>query len=162
MPSSSAGRCSRRTRVPRRCRQPRQLDLHRPVQSRTSRVRLLASSRPGRALVAKMHRHTPHLHKCITRTTQVLTHDSPRGGVAIVTDKSNPVTTSSLLLRHVKLSDSGKYSCTPSNADPSSVTLHVLQGNHFRDNHLVSQINQIRTFEYSINGASNLNSISFF
>lgn len=58
-----------------------------------------------------------------------LRHDSSRGGVAIVTDKTNPVTSTSLLLRQVRLSDSGKYSCTPSNADPASVTLHVLQGN---------------------------------
>lgn len=57
-----------------------------------------------------------------------LRHDSSRGGVAIVTDKTNPVTSTSLLLRQVRLSDSGKYSCTPSNADPASVTLHVLQG----------------------------------
>ncbi len=59
---------------------------------------------------------------------QELRHDSARGGVAILTDKTNPVTSTSLLLRHVRLSDSGKYSCTPSNADPASVTLHVLQG----------------------------------
>lgn len=59
-----------------------------------------------------------------------LRHDSSRGGVAIVTDKTNPVTSTSLLLRQVRLSDSGKYSCTPSNADPASVTLHVLQGLH--------------------------------
>ncbi|XP_046655432.1 uncharacterized protein LOC124349012 isoform X1 [Daphnia pulicaria] len=59
---------------------------------------------------------------------QELRHDSSRGGVAIVTDKTNPVTSTSLLLRQVRLSDSGKYSCTPSNADPASVTLHVLQG----------------------------------
>jgi hypothetical protein len=59
-----------------------------------------------------------------------LRHDSSRGGVAIVTDKTNPVTSTSLLLRQVRLSDSGKYSCTPSNADPASVTLHVLQGNN--------------------------------
>jgi len=59
---------------------------------------------------------------------KVLSHDSARGGVAIVTDKSNPVTSTSLLLRQVRLSDSGKYSCNPSNADPASVTLHVLQG----------------------------------
>ncbi|XP_057368316.1 fibroblast growth factor receptor-like 1 isoform X2 [Daphnia carinata] len=59
---------------------------------------------------------------------QELRHDSSRGGVAIVTDKTNQVTSTSLLLRQVRLSDSGKYSCTPSNADPASVTLHVLQG----------------------------------
>lgn len=59
---------------------------------------------------------------------QELRHDSSRGGVAIVTDKTNPMTSTSLLLRQVRLADSGKYSCTPSNADPSIVTLHVLQG----------------------------------
>ncbi|EFX87675.1 hypothetical protein DAPPUDRAFT_312160, partial [Daphnia pulex] len=64
----------------------------------------------------------------MTLDADVLRHDSSRGGVAIVTDKTNPVTSTSLLLRQVRLSDSGKYSCTPSNADPASVTLHVLQG----------------------------------
>lgn len=59
---------------------------------------------------------------------KALNHDSPRGGVAIVTDKSSPVTSTSLLLPKARLSDSGKYSCNPSNADPASVTLHVLQG----------------------------------
>ena len=45
---SSQGGDSGRTRVPRRRRQSRQLDLHRPVQSRTARVRLLASPRSSK------------------------------------------------------------------------------------------------------------------
>lgn len=70
-----------------------------------------------------------HFLVCFSVGKKELRHDSSRGGVAIVTDKTNPVTSTSLLLRQVRLSDSGKYSCTPSNADPASVTLHVLQGN---------------------------------
>ena len=56
----------------------------------------------------------------IHASSQALNHDSPRGGVAIVTDKSSPVTSTSLLLPKARLSDSGKYSCNPSNADPVS------------------------------------------
>ncbi|XP_065566165.1 zwei Ig domain protein zig-8-like isoform X3 [Artemia franciscana] len=58
---------------------------------------------------------------------QVLSLDSPRGGISILTEKG-PITTSSLLIQKARVSDTGKYSCSPSNADVSSVNVHVLNG----------------------------------
>jgi hypothetical protein len=62
---------------------------------------------------------------------QVISYDSQRGGVSVITEKGD-VTTSYLLIQHAELTDSGKYSCSPSNADVASVRVHVLNGeNHF-------------------------------
>lgn len=61
---------------------------------------------------------------------EVISYDSNRGGVSVITEKGE-VTTSYLLIQHAELSDSGKYSCSPSNADVASVRVHVLNGNLF-------------------------------
>lgn len=58
---------------------------------------------------------------------QVISYDSSRGGVSVITEKGD-VTTSFLLIQHADISDSGKYSCSPSNADVASVRVHVLNG----------------------------------
>ena len=58
---------------------------------------------------------------------QVISYDSTRGGVSVITEKGE-VTTSYLLIQHADISDSGKYSCSPSNADVASVRVHVLNG----------------------------------
>ncbi|KAL0279222.1 UNVERIFIED_CONTAM: hypothetical protein PYX00_000827 [Menopon gallinae] len=58
---------------------------------------------------------------------EVISYDSNRGGVSVITEKGE-VTTSYLLIQHAELSDSGKYSCSPSNADVASVRVHVLNG----------------------------------
>ncbi|XP_017769063.1 PREDICTED: uncharacterized protein LOC108557164 isoform X2 [Nicrophorus vespilloides] len=57
----------------------------------------------------------------------VISYDSSRGGVSVITEKGE-ITTSYLLIQHADLSDSGKYSCSPSNADVASVRVHVLNG----------------------------------
>nr|CAH7742983.1 unnamed protein product [Callosobruchus chinensis] len=57
----------------------------------------------------------------------VISYDSSRGGVSVITEKGD-VTTSFLLIQHADISDSGKYSCSPSNADVASVRVHVLNG----------------------------------
>ncbi|XP_018566535.1 zwei Ig domain protein zig-8-like isoform X1 [Anoplophora glabripennis] len=57
----------------------------------------------------------------------VISYDSNRGGVSVITEKGD-VTTSFLLIQHADISDSGKYSCSPSNADVASVRVHVLNG----------------------------------
>lgn len=47
----------------------------------------------------------------------------------MITEKGD-TTTSFLLIQHADVSDSGKYSCSPSNADVASVRVHVLNGKH--------------------------------
>ncbi|XP_066158481.1 zwei Ig domain protein zig-8-like isoform X3 [Euwallacea fornicatus] len=58
---------------------------------------------------------------------EVISYDSNRGGVSVITEKGD-ITTSFLLIQHADISDSGKYSCSPSNADVASVRVHVLNG----------------------------------
>jgi len=53
-------------------------------------------------------------------------HLSGRGGVAIVTEKRRR--SSHLLIARLKETDSGNYTCAPSNAQADSVLVHVLQG----------------------------------
>uniref|UniRef100_A0A1A9ZL38 Ig-like domain-containing protein n=1 Tax=Glossina pallidipes TaxID=7398 RepID=A0A1A9ZL38_GLOPL len=55
----------------------------------------------------------------------IINYDSPRGGVSVVTIKGE-TTTSFLLIKSARPSDSGHYQCNPSNAKPKSVTVHVL------------------------------------
>ncbi|XP_031785694.1 protein sidekick-2 isoform X3 [Nasonia vitripennis] len=64
----------------------------------------------------------------------VVDFDSPsihrRGGVSLETEKTESGTTSKLLVTQARISDSGNYTCIPSNANPASVTVHVLNGEH--------------------------------
>ncbi|EZA61266.1 hypothetical protein X777_08480 [Ooceraea biroi] len=57
----------------------------------------------------------------------IISYDSTRGGVSVVTEKGDS-TTSFLLVQEAKPSDSGRYTCNPSNAQPKSITVHVLNG----------------------------------
>jgi hypothetical protein len=61
---------------------------------------------------------------------QIISYDSPRGGVSVVVEKGE-TTTSFLLIQNARPSDSGQYQCNPSNAKSRSVTVHVLNGNWF-------------------------------
>lgn len=58
---------------------------------------------------------------------QEINYDSPRGGVSVITEKGD-ITVSYLLVQRARGSDSGKYTCTPSNANPKTVIVHVLNG----------------------------------
>lgn len=58
----------------------------------------------------------------------VVDFDSPRGGISLETEKSEAGTTSKLLVTKASLADSGNYTCVPSNANPASVVVHVLNG----------------------------------
>nr|CAD7267370.1 unnamed protein product [Timema shepardi] len=60
---------------------------------------------------------------------EVINFDSPRGGISLVTEKG-PVTTSRLLIQKAIPTDTGLYTCDPSNANPASVTVHILNGEH--------------------------------
>ncbi|XP_015599050.1 lachesin isoform X2 [Cephus cinctus] len=64
------------------------------------------------------------------RGDDVIDFDSPRGGVSLETEKTESGTTSKLLVTQARLSDSGNYTCRPSNANPASVMVHVLNGEH--------------------------------
>ncbi len=65
----------------------------------------------------------------IVNFPQVISGDSPRGGIRIHTHKGE-VTTSYLLIQNADLPDSGKYSCDPSNAEVTSIRVHVLNGEY--------------------------------
>lgn len=58
----------------------------------------------------------------------VVDFDSPRGGISLETEKTESGTTSKLLITKAALTDSGNYTCVPSNANPASVWVHVLNG----------------------------------
>ncbi|XP_047530837.1 zwei Ig domain protein zig-8-like isoform X2 [Vanessa atalanta] len=58
---------------------------------------------------------------------KVISYDSSRGGVSVVTEKG-AATTSYLLVQDATPADSGRYSCAPSNAELASVRVHVLNG----------------------------------
>ncbi|KAF2903452.1 hypothetical protein ILUMI_02733 [Ignelater luminosus] len=60
----------------------------------------------------------------------VVDFDSPRGGISLETEKTEAGTTSKLLITKALLSDSGNYTCVPSNASPASTIVHVLNGEH--------------------------------
>lgn len=60
---------------------------------------------------------------------QIITYESPRGGVSVITKKEE-TTTSYLLIKNARPSDSGQYQCNPSNAKSRSVTVHVLNGKY--------------------------------
>lgn len=60
----------------------------------------------------------------------MISYDSARGGVSVITEKGD-VTTSYLLIQNADLADSGKYSCSPSNADVATIRVHVLNGKCF-------------------------------
>ncbi|XP_068141818.1 zwei Ig domain protein zig-8 [Drosophila tropicalis] len=64
-----------------------------------------------------------------THNNQEINYDSPRGGVSVITEKGD-ITTSYLLIQRAQISDSGTYSCSPSNANSKSVAVHILNGDH--------------------------------
>uniref|UniRef100_A0A182X0F5 Ig-like domain-containing protein n=1 Tax=Anopheles quadriannulatus TaxID=34691 RepID=A0A182X0F5_ANOQN len=86
----------------------------------------LSASKNITALVGK----TAYLNcrvKNIGNKTEI-NYDSPRGGVSVITEKGE-LTTSYLLIQRARTTDSGKYVCSPSNADPSTINVHILNGN---------------------------------
>ncbi|XKL63086.1 hypothetical protein PGB90_005450 [Kerria lacca] len=59
---------------------------------------------------------------------KAINYDSPRGGVSVVTEKSNKFSSSSLLIINASSEDSGKYTCKPDLANVTAVFVHVLSG----------------------------------
>jgi hypothetical protein len=60
----------------------------------------------------------------------VINYDTLRGGISIETRRGD-VTTSHLLIQHADETNSGKYSCSPSNAIVANIRVHVLNGKCF-------------------------------
>ncbi|KAL7028344.1 hypothetical protein ACKWTF_005808 [Chironomus riparius] len=63
-----------------------------------------------------------------THNGEEVNYDSSRGGISVITEKSD-ITTSYLLIQRAKSKDSGLYTCLPSNAKPANITVHILNGN---------------------------------
>ncbi|XP_040566960.1 neurotrimin isoform X2 [Lepeophtheirus salmonis] len=59
---------------------------------------------------------------------EIISYDSTRGGVSVITDKGDSITSSFLIIQNAKHGDSGTYSCSPSLGDTISVNVHVLRG----------------------------------
>ncbi|XP_072157476.1 neurotrimin [Bemisia tabaci] len=76
-------------------------------------------------------KHSPEPPSLIywTHDTKEINYDSPRGGVSVITEKGE-VTTSYLLIQRAASPDSGKYTCNPSNSNPKTILVHVLNGEH--------------------------------
>ncbi|XP_045621125.1 protein amalgam isoform X2 [Procambarus clarkii] len=53
---------------------------------------------------------------------------SSRGGISVVTDKHSR--TSRLVVIRATTADSGNYTCAPANAEPASVSVYILNGEH--------------------------------
>ncbi|XP_045139314.1 zwei Ig domain protein zig-8-like [Portunus trituberculatus] len=64
-----------------------------------------------------------------SHNNKIISYDSSRGGVTVILEKGD-LTTSTLLIQKARGSDSGHYDCSPSNAAPANVTVHVLNGEH--------------------------------
>jgi len=60
--------------------------------------------------------------------SQVISYDSPRGGVSLVIEKGDSVTTSHLLVQRASDADSGEYRCQPEGTKFAAINLHVLRG----------------------------------
>ncbi|XP_071532374.1 zwei Ig domain protein zig-8-like [Panulirus ornatus] len=58
---------------------------------------------------------------------KVMSFESPRGGITVVTERGN-TTSGYLLIQDALTSDTGNYTCDPSNTDATSVRVHVLNG----------------------------------
>jgi len=63
---------------------------------------------------------------------QTIDYMSPRGGISVMNSESESggQQTSTLLLYQVQQSDSGKYSCRPSNAELTSIEVYIIEDEH--------------------------------
>lgn len=64
---------------------------------------------------------------CAPCGSQPINFDSPRGGISLVTEKGS-TTSSRLLIQKASSSDTGYYSCDPSNANSATIRVHILNG----------------------------------
>lgn len=69
--------------------------------------------------------------------SRMINFDTSRGGITVVT-KTHQTTESTLVITNAQQSDSGNYTCAPTNAEPTSVTVHVLNGRYEVPCHFLS------------------------
>ncbi|XP_034943199.1 zwei Ig domain protein zig-8-like isoform X2 [Chelonus insularis] len=72
-------------------------------------------------------KHAPEPPSAIiwSHNHEAINFDSPRGGISLVTEKGS-VTSSRLLIQKAIQEDSGIYTCAPTNAEPLSIRVHIL------------------------------------
>ena len=69
----------------------------------------------------------------------IVDFESSRGGISLETERTESGTTSKLLVTKASLADSGNYTCSPTNANPASVFVHVLNGKFCPSIHILSR-----------------------
>ncbi|XP_066937209.1 uncharacterized protein [Macrobrachium rosenbergii] len=61
--------------------------------------------------------------------SELLSYDSPRGGITVVTEHG-PTSSSRLLIQRATSDDAGQYSCRPANAEPHQINVHIIPNEH--------------------------------
>ncbi|XP_064121475.1 uncharacterized protein LOC135225858 isoform X2 [Macrobrachium nipponense] len=61
--------------------------------------------------------------------SELLSYDSPRGGITVVTEHG-PTSSSRLLIQRATSADAGQYSCRPANAEPHQINVHIIPNEH--------------------------------
>ncbi|XP_063871041.1 zwei Ig domain protein zig-8-like [Scylla paramamosain] len=74
-------------------------------------------------------RYVRWYHSNKHHTNRNISYSSSRGGVSMIVEKG-PTTISYLLITSARVEDNGVYTCAASNLNSTSVTLHVLNGEH--------------------------------
>ncbi|XP_068239907.1 zwei Ig domain protein zig-8-like [Palaemon carinicauda] len=69
----------------------------------------------------------PH-HVLWFHGTTNIDYDSPRGGISVQTEKYRRKTVSKVMVANVRESDTGEYSCSPSDLSPTVIYVHVQHG----------------------------------
>ncbi|XP_045102134.1 hemicentin-2-like isoform X2 [Portunus trituberculatus] len=61
--------------------------------------------------------------------SELLSYDSPRGGITVVTEHG-PISSSRLLIQRATPKDAGRYTCHPANSEPDHIVVHIIHNEH--------------------------------
>lgn len=61
--------------------------------------------------------------------SELLSYDSPRGGITVVTEHG-PTSSSRLLIQRATPKDAGRYTCHPANSEPHHIVVHIIHNEH--------------------------------
>lgn len=93
-------------------------------------VHVEAGSTLNLTCVVRNSREKPHYLLWYHRN-ETIDYTSPRGGISVVnSENSSPEITSTLLIYQVGETDSGRYSCRPSNTDVAVTMVYVIRDEH--------------------------------